>query len=57
MGVAEEGLEQEEQMSKTRRVIMSSAKTGTVKRSQVRAAARQIKQERETSSGCCLAKK
>ncbi len=38
-------------MSKVRRTIKSSAKLGTVKRSRIRAAAKEIKQEREASSG------
>lgn len=42
-------VEAEELMSKARRTIKSSARPGTVKPSQVRSAARQIKQEREAS--------
>lgn len=38
-------------MSKSRRTIKNSAKPGTVERSRIRAAARQIKREREASSG------
>ncbi len=38
-------------MFKARRTIKDSAKSGTVKRSQVRAAAKEIKKEREASSG------
>ena len=37
-------------MTGTRRTIKNSAKPGTVERSQIRAAARQIKHEREASS-------
>lgn len=44
-------------MAKTRRTIRSSAKTGTVKPSRVRSAARQIKKEREASSGRYLVKR
>jgi len=37
-------------MSRSRRTIKSSAKPGTVRRSRIRAAAREIRQERQTSS-------
>ncbi len=37
-------------MSRTRRTVKSSAKPGTVERGQIRAAARQIKREREAST-------
>lgn len=44
-------------MSKARRTIKSSAKSGTVKRSQVRAAAKELRREREASSGRYVVKR
>lgn len=38
-------------MSKSRRTVKRSVKSGTVKRIQVRAAAKEIKRERKASSG------
>jgi hypothetical protein len=44
-------------MSKARRTIKSSARSGTVKPNQVRSAARQIRRERGASSGRYVVKR
>jgi hypothetical protein len=50
-------VEAEELMAKARRTIKSSARPGTVKPSQVRSAAKQIKQERNAPSERHLVKR
>lgn len=44
-------------MTGSRRTVKRSAKPGTVERSRIRAAAKQIKREREASSGRYVVKR